>query len=455
MPNSAAAPVVAVPSSAWPPGAVVWLLAVTVVAAALRLAGLAAWSYDAAEAVGWRAVTTPPTAPGGAFDGPLRPAPLGWLALHALAELGWLPTRGEGWLRLPAALCGVLAAPLLAVVARPVLGLAGAAVGALFLAVHPAAIAASQSLSPVAMAVVLALLAVAAWSRGQVALGVVGVALAAATSPGAWGLLLAGALLRTPPERQRVVAAVVGASAALLGAATLGASAVPLLAFAACGWPLAPRRVRLVVGAATLGAATAALAAGEAGRTAASFAIPFLAGLAGFGAWNLRAVLLQHLAGARWFVAVAAAMPIVVPLAWLGVDAFLQATVHRGARTPWRSAAERLWAAAKGDPGLVVAAGRGAASLGVYLRPTPDSAIDVAAIDAAAGAEPLAALAARPEQTVYLVLRADELDQLGDAGRRALAAAFVCTAVVPSPQLHGDDSVSIFLRRTPPADGPR
>lgn len=451
-PTAAPASSVVERALAWTPRGVAALLAVTLVAAAVRLYGLAQWSYDAAEASGWQlvaapAASSPPTAA-------QRAAPLGWLVLHALATAGLLPTSGEGWLRLPAALAGTLAVPLLAVAVRPWCGPAAAALAAALLAVHPTAVAASQALDPVALAVVFAVAAAGAALRRRRGLAAVLAVAAAATSPAAVGALPAIGLLAVPAPRQRGLAAAVGALAAVVGGVAFGPAAVPLLAFAACGWPLAPRAVRLAVGAAVLGAAASALAGGaDAGRSAAGFAAPFLAALAAVGLTAAAAALHGAFAGSARTIAAAA--PGLVVLAWLAVESFLQATVHHGARTPWRAVADAVWHAAAGEPAFVVAAGAGRGSLAVYLGEAVASGVAVAPFDPATAAAGLRELADRTGPAVLLALHSDELARFDGDARRALADAFVCRAVVASPQLHGDDSVAVYRRRAPTSAQPR
>jgi hypothetical protein len=431
---------------AWTGRAAMALLALTLAAAALRLRGLATWSYEASEAAGWLALALPLGADGGVTDGPQRAAPLGWLALHALVEAGWLPMRGEGWMRLPAALGGTIAVPLLALVVRPVAGLGGALLAGAMFALHPAAIASSQALDPAMLAVALALAAVAVARAGHRALGVALAALAVATSTAAFGLLAAAALFAVPAARHRTVAAALGAlagPAALLG---LGASMLPLTAMAACGWPVAPRQLRLLVGAVTLGAVVAAqwLPGGE---FAAAVAVPGLAALAALGLRELAAALRAGFQPSSSSAALAASLPAVAVFTWLAVDAFLYAAVHDGGRSPWRAVAEAVWEAAAGHDRFVVAAGAGAPSLRVYLRTRDAAASPVVAFDPARGVAALADLQTNSDAAVLLALRDDESRRLTEAARRELAAKFQCVAVVPSPQLHGDDSVAIYRHR--------
>jgi hypothetical protein len=446
-PTAAPASSVAERALAWTPRSVAALLALTLAAGAVRLFGLAQWSYDAAEAAGWQLVAAPAAAPPPVF------APLGWLLLQQLAAAGVLPTSGEGWLRLPAALAGTLAAPLLAVAVRPLYGVGTALLAAALLTVQSAAVAASQALDPVAIASALAIAAAGAALRGRRAFAAVLAVAAAATAPAALGALAAIALLAAPERFQRVLAAIVGGLAAAAGALALGASAVPLLAFAACGWPLAPRAARLAVGAAVLGAAGSALAGGDGGVRAAAFAAPGLAALAAVGLAAAAAALRGAFAGPTGLVAAAA--PALLVLAWLGVDVFLQATVFHGGRTPWRAVADAVWTAADGAPTCVVAAGAGRGSLSVYLGESAASGVAVAPFDPAAGAEAVRALAARPAPAVLLALRSEEQARLDDAARRALADAFECRIVVASPHRHGDDSVAVYRRRAPVAVRPR
>lgn len=438
-------PAAAVPS--WTPRAAAALLGLTLAAAALRLAGIGSWAYAESEALGWLWLAEPL---GAALPAPpQRLAPAGWLALHALVDAGLLPLRGEGWARLPAALAGTCAVPLLALAVRPYGGVGAALLAAALVAVHPAALAASQALDPAMLAAVLGLAAAAAMRTRRLAIAAALALLAAATSPGAIGLPVAMLLLALPPQSHRRVAAALGGLAFAAALAGLGASMLPLVAFAAVGWPIAPRPLRVVVGAVALGAAVAGRT--EGGGFAVAVAVPALAALSALGLRELAAAVRAGFAAPARLQALAVAAPATVVFTWLLVDAFLYANVHQGGRSPWRRAADALWDAADRAPAVAVAAGAGEPSLRAYLRPGPGQGVVVLPFASDGGAEGVQELAARPEPVVLVALREDELVRLPAATRAALAAAFVCARVVPSPQLHGDDTVTVFARR--PAGG--
>jgi hypothetical protein len=86
--------------------------------------------------------------------------PLSYMMLRAL--LPWFPSVGEGWLRLPFALFGIASIPALALVARQLVGMRAALVGALLLAVHPWHLYWSQNVRSYAMVVFFAILAAGA-----------------------------------------------------------------------------------------------------------------------------------------------------------------------------------------------------------------------------------------------------------------------------------------------------
>jgi len=417
-------------------------LGLTLVAAALRLTGIGTWAYAESEALGWLWLAEPL---GAALPAPPpRFAPVGWLALHALVDAGLLPLRGEGWARLPAALAGTCAVPLLALAVRPFGGVGAALLAAALLAAHPAAVAASQALDPAMPAAALGLAAAAALRKRWVALAAALALLAAATSPGAIGLPVAVVLLALPPAGHRRLAAGLGGLVFVAALVGFGASMLPLVAFAVAGWLVAPRPLCCVVGAVALGACGAGLTAGS--GFAVAVAVPAIAALAALGLRELAAAVRAALAVPPRLQALAAAAPAAVVLVGLLIDVFLYASTHQGSRSPWRRAADALWDVAASAPAVVVAAGVGEPSLRVYLRPGASHAVVVLpfAVDCAEGVRELAA---RPEPAVVLALREDELLRLAPATAAALAASFVCVCVVPGPQLHGDDTVAVFARR--------
>jgi len=115
------------------PAAVGWIVGATAVALALRLVGLGEWSVWVDEAHTWRDATMP-------FDefaqsGRAR-YPVAFLLLRWFVE-GVGGAISEGWLRLPFAVVGIVTVPLLAIVARPLVGVGAAVMSAWLLAVHP------------------------------------------------------------------------------------------------------------------------------------------------------------------------------------------------------------------------------------------------------------------------------------------------------------------------------
>ncbi|MCA8948683.1 MAG: hypothetical protein KDE27_04230, partial [Planctomycetes bacterium] len=88
-------------ADAWRRGELLWLLAITLVAAVLRFWRVEVWSVSAAEAATYRDAT--------AVSGE------GWSVLPSfvglLFESGLLPRHGEGWLLLPFLFAATLAVP--------------------------------------------------------------------------------------------------------------------------------------------------------------------------------------------------------------------------------------------------------------------------------------------------------------------------------------------------------
>jgi hypothetical protein len=137
------------PAGPWSPRELLALGGALLVALALRLWQVEAWSFTAAELQ--------------ALDGGAglwhQPWAGSWARLFA-ALLG--PGAGEGWWRLPTVFGSALAVPLLALVGEWFLARSTALLAAWFLAVHPGAVAAGQTLLPGAWAQDFALLAAGA-----------------------------------------------------------------------------------------------------------------------------------------------------------------------------------------------------------------------------------------------------------------------------------------------------
>lgn len=113
-----------------------WLIAATLLAAALRLWHLGEWSFWVDEAHTWRDVTWPLEGGSGFLGTDRGKYPLAFLLLHGLRSAGLLGDD-EFSLRLPFALLGIASVPLLALCGRRLVGPTAAVVAALLCAVHP------------------------------------------------------------------------------------------------------------------------------------------------------------------------------------------------------------------------------------------------------------------------------------------------------------------------------
>ena len=426
----------------------VGLAALTLVATLLRCWRLELWSWHEGEAATWRALTQPLGALFGSGD---AVAPLGVLALRAVHGSGLWPGFGEGWLRLPVAFVGALAVPLLAVALRPRFGFGVASLAAALLAVHPGHLAASQTLHPAGLAVACALLAALLppgdrpWPR------VAALVAAGLCTPAAWSHAIAarcgGLAARWPGLVLAVALAALPFGLGSVGLPLLSAAGVGLLA-------LPDARLRLGVVLPFAAAVLAGLVA-PAQRTAVmAVALPGLAAAAAVGLLHLAAALRTRLRGTTAAITVGALTPAMLVGTAGAVDAFLYLTVYRGARTPWRGAADVVVAAANEANGFVVAAAAGAPVLTTYLRPNHwrGAAVDahpgreVVPFDPADAAASFDRLAAGAGGPCFLVLRRDEQAALSTALQQRLATEFVLVRVLASPQPHGDDSVYVHRR---------
>lgn len=429
-------------------------LGITGLALVLRLCRIEQWSWSAGEATTFRLLTAPLGGPDGLFRGAQGWSPLGYLGLRGLTGLGVLPMHGEGWLRLPCGFVGGLLAPLLVLVGRPLLGAAGALLAGLLVAVHPLLLATSQTADPVGFALLLALAALGGWANGWRKVAVVGFVLAGLCAPFAW--LFAGVVLaaRLPERAQRAGWGAVAVVVALGLPWWLPAVTWPLALAAVVGAVWQPQPIVRALTLVPLAAAVLATWLGDR-QDLLAFAgvVPGAAASAAAGLVGLFSSARATLAAQGRAGLVGAALPTLVVLVWLAVDGFLYLTVYRGGRTPWRQAADAVWVAANQRGGLVVGAEAGAPSLTCYLRPRhwqsrthdPHPGIAVLPLDLGAAA-PFAALAERQEGAVLLVLRQDELERLPAAVAQQLGADFELLRIVPSPQAHGDDTLSIYRR---------
>lgn len=138
------------------------LTAITLLGAALRLLRLGEWSLWVDEAHTVRDVTVPLAH----FWGTEQSGyPLSYLLLRGL--LDWMPSSGEGWLRLPFAFFGLLSVPTLALAGRAMVGPVPALCAALLLALSPWHLYWSQNVRSYAMLLFFGLVAAGCWYRGM------------------------------------------------------------------------------------------------------------------------------------------------------------------------------------------------------------------------------------------------------------------------------------------------
>ena len=205
-----------------------WIVGATVVAALLRFTALGEWSFWVDEAHTWRDATMPLEGERGLFSEDRAYYALPFLALRGLLALGWI--GGDEWgVRMPFAVVGVLAVPVLALCGRRLVGPTATVLAAWFCALDPWHVFWSQNARGYGLAFLFATLAVnriAWWSdrrRWQdLLLGLLLMVLGFLCHPtvalqGASLLALLG-LQRLPPLRGRV-----------LGWSLLGAAALVLL----------------------------------------------------------------------------------------------------------------------------------------------------------------------------------------------------------------------------------
>lgn len=442
-------------TAAWSTQQLALLLAITALAAALRLFRIEAWSWSGAEAETWRAISMPLQGAGGFFSTPAANQPLGFLALRWLVDAGMLPGTGEGWLRLPFAFTGTLVVPLLAVLARGMIGNAAALLAALLLAIHPEHIHVSQSAHALGLALALGLIGVTAAQRRRPWLAAPALLAAPACDPLGWSaaLVVVAALPKHRWQQGLAIAAGVLAAPALLLA--IDSLSLPVVVLAAAGLcVLRPVPLALALGAALPAALAGARALG--GGDLASdivIALPALLLLAAAASRRLYELGRAALPGVSLLARVVPALAAVATVAWLGADTFLYATFQHGRRPPWRDARDAVLTAADSGGGLVVGAAAGAGSLTYYLRPDhwrlpddPHPGVAVVPLDFADPAAALRAFAAREAAHVVLVLHADEVRAVAAdaAASRALADAFTLLYVKPGPRVTHDDTLWIY-----------
>ncbi|MBL8752761.1 MAG: hypothetical protein JNK15_05625 [Planctomycetes bacterium] len=459
LPPAASSNVALEPAEGWPGTSRRWLLAITGVAIALRLFRIEAWSFDAGEAATYRAITLPLDGADGYFADPASLAPLVHLCLRWLVE-HVLPGNGEGWLRLPFAFAGVLAVPALAVLLRRLVGAPAALVAAGVLALHPLHVALSQSMSPVVVGVTAALLAglVPVRSRVLTLLPFV-VAIGCAPELGFAAMAAVACRLREPVRRALLLLLV--PVAVVVWSCSVAALGLPLVLLAGAALAVVRPDPRLVLFAVvpTAGLAGLALARGERlGDGLLVLALPGMAGLAAVLLVPLFGRVREHGIGSARLRQLAAALPGLLAVTWLGVDVFLHLTAYQGQRAPWRKAVESVFASL-GPRGVVVAAQGGVGPLLCYLRPNHwrqldrdlHPAIGVVPIRPSSVASDLdLAAATRPGAVHWLVLQVDELAALqADPALAERLRRFRQVRVVQAPRAHGDDTL-VLLRADAP-----
>lgn len=430
------------------------LAAITGVAAVLRLWGVRDWSFDESEAATFRLLQLPLGGEAGFYAAPESRAPLLHLLLRAMVDHGFLPSLGEGSLRLPFVFLGLLTVPVLGLVLRRWCGLGVALLAAALLAIHPLHVQASQTAATPVVVPLLGLLAAAAfhgerprWLAGAALVSLAGLAdpLGFSAALTAWRRPGRGLVVRFVPWLW-------------LGLLLLGGGAWawrwPLLALAGLGVPSLPWPGQLLLLASAVLApfapAQAALAALPIGLAAAVLAAVELARR--FGATLPVAPTTTGRATALSAAWLAPALVAVV----LAIDTFLLLGLHQGERPPWRDAARAVLRSYDGKRGLWVGAIGEPEVLRCYLRPKhwcvpggdPHPHAHVQALNGADEAEAalknLLATAVERQRLPALVLRTDELAALPEAARTLLAQRFVVQQLLPAPTARGDRSLLVF-----------
>ena len=445
----------AAPVRRWTGVDLLTLASISVVAAALRLLFIEQWSFAPAEASTWRALTTPLVGEAASFSSSPEVAyPLVFLLLRELLDQGLLPSMTEGWLRLPFAFAGCVVAPLVALVARPLMGRPAAVLAAFAVAVHPACVVASQTAEPVVFAVGFALLAGVLSMRGWGWMSALAVLVAGGCHPLGWlagfGLALA---VRSPQWLRRAH------WSWLLALTALASPLIPELGYGHT-W-LAVLLAGLSVGLwlpSARGLALAALlplaASGvwwwwdpAVGVAARAITAPVVVALASYSCVQFARAIGARLGATRPVTRLVGVAPTLMMLAELMTGSFLYFVVYEGDRSAWRDARSAVAAARAPGADLCVVAGRGVDVLRTYLRPNhwrepgadlhPGIVVEALAADGAGRAEQ------SQRDDVLFVLLQDERDSMG-----AAAADLVVVTLWPSPKAVGDGSLYVMRRRS-------
>ena len=445
----------------WTRAQVVALLAITLLATLLRLLRIEQWSWSEAEAVTWRAITLPLAGANGFFSTSESNTPAVYLGLRWLCESGWLPSYGEGWLRLPFAFAGALAVPVLALLGRPLVGLPAALAAAVLLALHPMHLAASQSTQPLVVAVTVQLLALACWLRPMRVLAIALLVLAASSAELGFTAAVALASMRLPVRARTFLAQGTAVIAGLYCLLSLDVLAWPVVLLAGIGATCATPW-RTAIGLATTVPLTIAMGFawfGVATPIAAMVGLPGLCLFAAVGLQQMFEVARAALPGTRRLVTVAGLLPAAVTATWLAVDTFLYLTVHQGGRSPWRDVRDTVLVAANGPGGLVLGAAAGAPSLRCYLRPghwrepllDTNPGVAVLPFDLREPNTSLSVLSTTSAAHQLLVLRGEEVERINASvkARRRLADEYVLVRVISNPRPLGDDTLRIYRRVRP------
>lgn len=425
------------------------------VAVVLRSYGLSDWSFSAREALVYRAITLPIGA-GDELGGGVRDAaPLVHGFLRWLLEAGLLPSQGEGWLRLPFALAGALAVPGLYLLARPVVGGTAALLAATLLAIHPAAIAASQTMGAPSLVLLSGLWALGAGRWRPLALSAA-LLLAALAGPAGWLLVAVAAASLVPGSSRPRFAAAVQALAVPFLIAHLPAWSWPVVVLAVVGAALAPAAMapwRLLAAAAVVAFGAAGLV-GLVDGLDATVALPLLLLFAATGGVALAERVCSALAVGGVPRLLAAGLPLLLTATWLALDTWLYAAVYEGSRPAWRDAADVVLRQRVAAGDCAVGAAAGALPLLCYLRPNhwrertrdPHPGLEVVPLPAADLAAAIDRLAASPRRQVLLVLGDAELRALDGVAAAALRGSFAPADVVSRPGRGGNETLHVYAR---------